>query len=48
MQQRADQLGSYKRTGVLVLVYKDTVESSDRLVELNLCLWSMWAALQLS
>ena len=41
---RAVQLSSYKRTGVLVLVDKETLESSDRLAELNLCLRSMWAA----
>ena len=30
--------------GVLVLVDKDTLESSDCLVEMNLCLRSLWAA----
>ena len=31
-------------TSCTMLRWEDTMESSDRLVELNLCLWSMWAA----
>ena len=41
---RALQSCTYKRTGLLLLVDKETLDSSDRLVELNLCLRSMWAA----
>ena len=41
---RAVQHGSHKRTGVLVLFDKDTLESSDRLLEINLCHQSLWAA----
>ena len=41
---RAVQHGSYKRTGVLLLVDKDTLESKDLLVEINLCLRTLWAA----
>ena len=41
---RAVQHGSYKRMGVLLLVDKDTLESRDHLVKINLCLQSLWAA----
>ena len=41
---RVVQHGSYKRTGVLLLVDKDMLESRDCLVEINLCLRSLWAA----
>ena len=38
------QHGSYKRTGVLLLVDKETLVSMDWLVEINLCLRTQWAA----
>ena len=31
-------------TGVLLLVDKETLVSKEWLVEINLCLWTLWAA----
>ena len=41
---RAVQACTYKRMGLLLLVDKETLDSSARLVELNLCLQSLWAS----
>ena len=41
---RAVTACTYKRTGLLLLGIQETLDSSERLVELNLCLRSMWAS----
>ena len=41
---RVVQHGSYKRTGVLILVDKLTLVSKELLVKINLCLRTLWAA----
>ena len=41
---RAVTACTYKRTGLLLLVDQETLDSSEQLVELNLCLRSMWAS----
>ena len=38
------QHGSYKQTGVLLLVDMETLVSKEWRVEINLCLWTLWAA----
>ena len=40
---RAVQDGVFKRTGLVLLVDKQTLDSSDRLTQVNLCLRSLWS-----
>ena len=41
---RAVTACTYKRTGLLLLIDQETLDSSEWLVQLNLCLRSMWAS----